>query len=369
MYKRNLFFAVLAFAVISGCVRKEEEIRIGAILSLTGTAAQWGTPPRDAALMAVDELNTRGGIKGRQIKLEIEDDQCEPAKGTLALQKMLTTGKPIAILGAICSSVSLAIAPLVEQNRVVMISPASTNPLLTDAGDYVFRVIPTDALRGKVFAEYVYSIGIRKVCMVYINNEGGAGNQKTFAENFKKLGGAILSVEAYAQESRDMRAQLTKAKKEKPDALVIVSYPDDTPLVLRQAQELRVNVPLFFQTEALEDPSVIQKAGNAAEGATYILPAKARGASVDSFSSRYKQRYARDPELYAAEGYDVIMLIAKILEESESISSEAIKAGLYRIKWYEAASGSITFDENGDVIKPMAVKKIIAGRPEVVLER
>ena len=100
--------------------REATEIRIGAILPLTGSAAQWGTPPRDAALMAVDEINSKGGIKGRKIKLEIEDDKCEPTAGVSAAQKILATGKPVAILGAVCSSVTLAVAPIAESNKVVL---------------------------------------------------------------------------------------------------------------------------------------------------------------------------------------------------------------------------------------------------------
>jgi branched-chain amino acid transport system substrate-binding protein len=201
--------------------------------------------------------------------------------------------------------------------------------------------------------------------MLYINNDGGVGNEKAFSENFQKLGGTILSSEAYSQDARDMRAQLTKIKQEKADGLVVVSYPDDAPIVLRQAKELDVGVPLFFQTEALDDPAVIQKAGGAADGATYILPMKASGPAVEGFAQHYKQRYGRDPELFAAEGYDVIMLIATTLNKAPAISSGALKQGLHETKNYKGASGTITF-VGGDVIKPMAIKVIKNGIPQVV---
>jgi branched-chain amino acid transport system substrate-binding protein len=345
------------------------EIRVGAVLPLTGSAAQWGVPPRDAALLAVEEINARGGIKGKKIRLEIEDSRCEPAVGVSAAQKILVSGKPAVILGAVCSSVTLAMAPIAEAQKVVLVSPASTSPLITDAGDHVFRVVPTDALRGRLFAEYVYSLGHRRVSTLHINNEGGVGNQKAFAENFQRLGGDIISVDAYPQDARDVRAQLTKIKQQKPEAVLVVSYPDDTPLVLRQAQELKLGVPLFFQTEALDDPAVIQRAGNAAEGATYILPAKPEGPAVESFVQKYSEKYGRAPELFAAEGYDVIKLVARFLENSSDYSSDALKAGLYTTKGYQGASGTITFDENGDVIKPMAIKQIQQGKAATVESR
>ena len=341
-------------------------ITVGAVLPLTGGSAQWGIPPRNAALLAVDQANAKGGIKGKKIALEIEDDQCEPATGVAAILKILASRKPIAILGAVCSSVTLAVAPIAESNRVVLISPASTTPLLTNAGDYIFRVIPTDALRGKVFADYVYAHGYKRVSCLYINNDGGLGNQKTFSESFQKLGGQIISVDAYPQDTQDVRTQLTKIKAAKPDAVLIVSYPDDTPIVLRQAAELKLGLPLFFQTEALDDPAVIQRAGAAAEGATYILPAKPTGTAADDFVRAYRERYHKDPELFAAEGYDVIMLIFDILNASPALTSDALKDGLYHTQGYPGASGTISFDRNGDVIKPMAIKQLKDLKPVVV---
>lgn len=373
MSKRTWILLLLAIVVVVAGVwiikrrsNTNGSLRIGAILPLTGSAAQWGGPARDAAMMAVDEINSNGGIHGQMISLEVEDDKCDPTTGVSAIQKILASGVPIAINGAVCSSVTLAIAPIAESNRVVLISPASTTPLMTNAGDHIFRVIPTDALRGKVFAEYVYSQGHRNVSLLYINNDGGLGNKESFAENFQRVGGKILSEDAYSQDARDMRAQLTKVKQQKPDALVIVSYPDDTPIVMRQAQELAVGVPLFFQTEALDDPAVIQKAGNSAEGAIYILPAKAQGAAAAQFAINYKQKYNRDPETFAAESYDVIKLIAHVLSKAPGLSAEDLKVGLYKTQNYEGASGSITFDQNGDVIKPMAIKRISGGSSTVV---
>jgi branched-chain amino acid transport system substrate-binding protein len=351
--------------LLVGCGR-ENTTTIGAILPLTGGSAQWGIPPRNAALLAVDQANAKGGIKGRKIALEIEDDQCEPTPAVAAIQKILASGKPIAIMGAVCSSATLAIAPIAESNKVVLISPATTSPLLTNAGDYIFRVIPTDALRGKVFADYVYARGYRRVSCLYINNDGGLGNEKTFSDSFQKLGGKIVSVDAYPQDTRDVRTQITKIKAAKPDAVLVVSYPDDTPIVLRQAAELKLGLPLFFQTEALDDPAVIQRAGSAAEGVTYILPAKPTGAAADAFARSYRERYGKDPELYAAEGYDVIMLIVNILNASPAMTADALKDGLYKTQNYAGASGTISFDRNGDVTKPMAIKQIKDLKPVVV---
>jgi branched-chain amino acid transport system substrate-binding protein len=355
---------LLAWLFFAG--RPRGTFKMGAVLPLTGGSAQWGIPPRNAALLAADQVNAAGGIKGKKIVLDIEDDQCEPANAVSAMQKILATSKPIVVLGAVCSSATLAIAPIAESNKVVLISPASTSPLLTHFGNYIFRDIPSDALRGQVFGKYVYARGYRRVSCLYINNDGGLGNEQTFSQTFQSLGGRIVSVDAYPQGTQDVRAQLTKIKGAKPDALLVVSYPDDTPIVLRQAAELKLSIPFFFQTEALDDPAVLQRAGTAAEGVTYILPAQSTGPAASQFAAAYQARYHTAPELYAAQSYDIVMLTARILNASQSLTPDDLANGLHRTQNYPGASGTITFDQNGDVVQPMVIKQIKNLQPVVV---
>jgi branched-chain amino acid transport system substrate-binding protein len=367
MHRVIPILAAAALALLSGCSGGTSKVVIvGAVLPMTGSAAQWGGPARDAVLMAQEEINAAGGINGDSLKVVFEDDRCEAATGVSAMQHLIATVHPVAVIGAVCSSVTLAIAPVAEQNRIVLLSPASTNPAITNAGDYIFRDVPSDALRGQVFSKYVSSLGIDSVSILYINNDGGLGNEQTFAENFKKLGGTVVSTETYAQDARDMRSQLTKIKSRKTRALVVVSYPDDTPIILRQVKELGIHVPLYFQTEALDDPAVIRNAGGAAEGATYILPAAAEGRVPQDFASNYRKRYGREPEQFAAEAYDATELIAKLLRAASRVSSDALKTGLYATKDYSGASGVLSFDSNGDVSKPMVIKRIQAGQRQVV---
>ncbi|MGD0784858.1 MAG: ABC transporter substrate-binding protein [Sedimentisphaerales bacterium] len=360
---------VLLYFISSSERKKSGTINIGLMLPLTGSVAQWGTPSQDAARLAVEQINMEmGGVKGRTVKLKlvIEDDQCDPAIGVSAIHKFLSTDKPIAIIGSICSSVVLAVAPILEKNEVVLISPGATNPAISDAGDYIFRVIPPDDLRGRIFAEYVYSIGHRIVSALYINNDSGVGNKNAFAKRFEELGGKIVSEETYSQDSTDMRSQITKIKAAKPDGVLVVSYPTDTPLIMRQCEELELNLPLFFQTEALDDPAVIKPAGEAAEGATYILSATPTGSTADAFRKAFEEKYGRAPETYAAETFDAVKIIAKIIEESDTVSSRALKDGLYKIVNYNGASGIISFNAKGDVSKPMAIKQIKNGRSVVI---
>ncbi len=357
---------LVAVFIVTQTKREAGVIKIGAILPLTGPNAQWGVPPQKGAELAIEEINRKRGVKRKNFVLVAEDTRCEPKEGVSAFNKLLAQNIKI-VLGGVCSSVTLAAAPIAERNKILLISPASTNPKITQAGDFIFRVIPSDALRGKVFAEYLFSKKIRNVAMLYINNEGGVGNKNAFAKRFTELGGKIVDEESYGQESTDMRTQLSKIATSKAEAVVIVSYLGDTPLIMKQAKELGLSLPLYFQTEAVEDPNVLRVAGDAAEGVIYILPAPAEGKRPNEFVQKYEKIYGKKPELFAAESYDIICLIAKAIKETGKSDPITIKDYLYTVKNYQGASGLITFDKNGDVLKPMAIKTIRKGKP-VLLE-
>lgn len=349
--------------------QKDDSIMIGAIFPLTGDAAQWGIPPMNGAQLAIDEINAKDGVAGKQLVLNIEDSRAEPKEGVSAFNKITSVDKAQIVIGPVASSVTLAVAPIAERNHILLISPASTNPKISNAGEYIFRVIPSDALRGQVFAEYMFNEeGIRKVAIIYINNEGGVGNRDSFKERFVSLGGNILMEEGYKQGATDLRTQITKVKASNAEAVMIISYPQDTIILMRQAKELDINKPLYFQTEAVEDSNVLREAGESAEGATYILPASAEGASADAFVKAYEEEYGKKPELFAAEAYDIVYLIAAAIRTDPDSDSYAnlVRDYLYNVSDYAGASGIISFNDKGDVVKPMAIKKIVSSTPNII---
>jgi branched-chain amino acid transport system substrate-binding protein len=341
----------ISILFLFSCSNGDKTIKIGVILPLTGDAAAWGIPPRNGAQLAADEINAKGGIDGKKIELVIEDDVCDPSKGVAAINKIISTDKPIAIVGAVCSSVTLAIAPIAEKNKIVLLSPASTNPKITDAGDYIFRVIPSDELRGKVFAKHIFDLGLRKAAIIYINNDGGKGNEQTFIKYFTGLGGEIMTSQAYAIDAKDIKTQLLKIKESGAEFILAVSQIEDAVTVLRNAKELNTKLPLYFQTEALEDPKVAELAGDAIKGCTYITFAKEESSEIENFNLLYQGKFNKKPELFSAEAYDALMLISNALKQKKEI-----KEFLYNTKDYKGASGTISFDKNGDVDKKMQIK-------------
>jgi branched-chain amino acid transport system substrate-binding protein len=350
-----------------------DPITIGAVLPLTGEAAHWGIPPRLGAEMAADEIDAAGGIGGRKLELVVADDRCSPAEGVAAFNKMMESSKPpVAVLGAVCSAVTLALAPVAESRKVVLISPASTSPKLSGAGEFIFRVVPSGSLRGKVLAEYLYGDrGLRNLAALYINNEGGIGGSSAFKARFTLLGGAVAIEEAYAPGTTDLRAQLSRIKAANTEGVLVGSYPPDTIAILSQAREMQLQQPLFFTTEAVQNPEVLREAGEAANGAVYILAASATGEAAERFTAAYERKFGKKPELFAAEGYDVLRLIAQAIGagSAKPPAGYSIRDFLRGVRDYAGASGKVTFDANGDVIKPYAIKTIEAGEPKMVLIR
>jgi branched-chain amino acid transport system substrate-binding protein len=355
----------------SSLATKSDTLTIGVVLPLTGEAAHWGVAARRGAELAVDGLNAAGGIGGRQVALMVEDDRCQAGDGIAAFNRIMAAARPPAVLGAVCSGVTLAIAPLAEQQRTVLISPASTSPKLSEAGDFIFRVIPSGALRGKVLADYLYhDRGLRRLAVLYINNEGGAGGGSAFKAHFTQLGGKVVFEESYPQGASDLRAQLTRMKAANAQGVLVGSYPPDTIVILRQARELAVQLPMFFTTEAVENTDVLRQAGAAAEGVVYILAASASGPAPAAFAQAHAAKYGKPPEPFAAEGYDVVRLIAAAATGAGTpLGGAGIRDFLHSVHDYAGASGTITFDSNGDVIKPYAIKTIDAGSPRIMVVR
>ncbi|MDD9954157.1 MAG: ABC transporter substrate-binding protein [Candidatus Woesearchaeota archaeon] len=343
---------ILLTLILAACT-PASDATIGFIGPLTGDASQWGIPPSEGAALAAREHG---------VHIVYEDSKCDPKLGVAAAQKLITQDKVTAIVGAICSSVTLAITPIAEAHNVVLISPASTNPKITDTA--AFRVVPSDAHRGEVFAHYLYDKNVRTVGIIHINNDGGLGNRESFTTTFVALGGTVAIVETYDQEATDMRTQLLKLNDVSPEAIVAVSHPADSILLLQQARELGITIPFYFQTEAPDDPSVLTAVGDAAD-IEYILAAPATGATVDRFVRVFEEYYEKEPALYAAEGYDAVTLLAASIASCGDAHS-CIKEYIHGVREHKGASGTITIDENGDVQKPMAIKRITDGEKKII---
>jgi len=364
--RRVIFFSVLLLIVFSlpACSKKQpesKEIKIGATLPLSGDAAIWGNNTKEGIDLAVEQVNSSGGVLGKKIVVVYEDTEALPQKGVSAYQKLVQVDKVTAIIDDSISSVTLAMAPLAQKDHVVILATGATAPKISDAGEYIFRIWNSDAYEGQVAAEYAFNtLGLRDIAILYINNDYGKGLDDVFSTQFKKLGGKIVSSQSFEQNSADMRSQLTKIQSTNPAGLYLVGYPKEIPVALVQAKELGITTKLIG-TVAMQDPKLIENAREAAEGLMFPYPKDPNGKEVEAFNASFKKKYGKAPGITSDVGYDAVKMIVKAIELSKGSSGDDIKKGLNMLKDFPGASGVMTFDENGDVHKPMGIKVIKNG--------
>lgn len=354
--------AVVIVLVITQTKKEPNEIKIGAILTLSGDAATYGESAKNALEMAVKGINTSNLLKGKKLSVIYEDDQLDPKTGVSAFGKLVEVNKVPVVIGPLTSSVALAIAPIANEKKVVLLSPSASSPNLTKAGDYIFRNVASDEYETKVMAQYAFdSLKLRKVGIIYINNDFGVGYKEFFTRFFGEKAGQVPIAEAYEQAASDFRTQLLKIKANSIDAIYLIGY-KEMGKVLRQAQELGIRSQ-FLSYSAIEDPDIIKQADNAADGLVYTRQSfdpNDPDNVVKKFSSSYRELYKKDPDAYAALSYDAIMILARAIAQGGA-TSEGVKKSLYAIKDFPGVTGRTTFDENGDVTKSISIKKIENG--------
>ncbi len=367
--KRTLCWMLILGLIISlgmlGCAKKEKEIKIGAILPLTGDAALYGEICKTGMDLAVEEINSKGGLKGSKISIVYEDSQADPKLAVGATNKLITVDKVNAIVGAMGSSEVMAIAPILNEKRVVLISPAATSHEITQAGDYIFRTIVSDVYDGIAMARFAYhNKGIKTVGVFYMTEVGPQGVAEAFIDEFKKLGGTILNVEKCSRGEKDFRTPISRIDKKNPDAIYFALYPRESELFVRQIRELGVN--RFLMTHQLiDDPEVLDKLGKAADGIIFTTPKltpETGGIGVKLFYEKYRKKYEKEPQQFASNSYDAVMLLTNAME-TYGFDSESIKTGLYEVKDYKGASGLLSIDENGDVQQKMLIMQIKDTKP------
>lgn len=355
--------ALIVTLIVKWPTEEPEEIRIGAVLPLTGSAAVWGENAKMGLEIALEEVNKAGGVKNRKIALIFEDSQSDPARAVSSLRKLISVDKVPVVIGDIASSSVLAMAPVAEKEKVVLLSPGASNPDISEAGEYIFRNWQSDALEGKLDAEFAYErLGYRRMGVLYVNNAYGSGLKTVFEDSFKNLGGEILASESFDQGATDMRTQLNKIASLNPDGIYMPGYPPEMAIVLVQAKELGLRVS-FLSVQAFDDPKILQTAKDAAEGVIFSVPTPPdpNNPVVRDFIHEYKERFAREPGVCSDTGYDALKIIVWAMKRGANSALEIMEQ-LLKLKDFPGAAGSTTFDENGDVVKPFIFKTVKQGR-------
>ena len=337
------------------------DIPIGEFASLTGGNATFGQSSHNGTALALDEVNAAGGELGSQLHLITEDDRSVSGEPANIVRKLISSDKVVAVLGEVASSKSLEAAPICQTSHIPMISPASTNPKVTEAGDYIFRVCFIDPFQGTVMAKFALdTLHAKRVALLTdVKQDYSQGLAQYFKEYFTAHGGQITSEKSYSSGDKDFRAQLTALKVDKPDAIFVPGYYTEVGLIARQARSLGIKAPLLGG-DGWDSPELVPIGGSALEGDYFSDHFSTQNSSpiVQGFIKKYQAKYNAMPDAMAALGYDSAMILADAIKRAGTTEGDKLRDAIAATKDYQGVTGSITLDAQRNASKPAVILEV-----------
>ncbi len=374
MSSKKLSFLFLALTLASvGCTKKQaadapaasDVIKVGEVGSMTGTEGTFGVSTHNGIELAINQINAKGGVKGKKLELISMDDQGKPEEAATAVTKLITQNKVAAILGEVASSRSMAMAPIAQQYQIPMISPSSTNPKVTELGDSIFRVCFIDPFQGTVMAKFASeNLKLKKVAILRdVKNDYSVGLADYFAKKFKEMGGTIVADQAYSSGDTDFKTQLTNIKGKAPEALMVPGYYTEVGLIARQAREAGITVPLLGG-DGWDSPKLAEIGGKSVEGSYFSnhYSQEDQSAVVQTFVTEYKKAYNAVPDGLAAMGYDAAMVLADAMNRAPDLNSASVRAAIAQTVNFPGVTGTITINSERNAVKPAVVLVVENGQ-------
>lgn len=363
----------LMAGLLSGCGgTSNNEIKIGVVYELTGNTASFGTAADNGAKLAFKEINAKGGVLGKQIKIVEADNKGEPSESSNAMTKVISQDKVVAVTGFTTSSNGIAASTVAEANKIPFVAAATTNPKVTineadgKTKNYTFRVCFIDPFQGTVGANFVLKSLQAKNAAVMIDNSSdySKGLSQFFKEAFTKGGGKILLEEAYLQKDQDFKTILTKIKAANPDVIYLPGYYEEVGKIIKQARELGITAP-FVGGDGWDSPKLAEIGGAAALNNTFFTnhySVEDKSPKSQAFVEAYKKEYGQVPDAMAVLGYDAAYALVDAIKRANSTESEKIREALASTKDFPAVTGSLTLNDKHDAVKSAVILEMKDGK-------
>ena len=358
---------IIAAIVLIGCIvaffylrgdgnRDENTVTIGVVMPLTGRAADQGKDILSGIELARDEINARANENSLKLRVIIEDNLSSPTGGVSAIQKIIQTERPSVVFGPIASSIMLAMIPIAEREKTVLLSPAASSPQISNAGKYIFRISLLAPPQAEALAEYSRkTLKAQRAAILYINDDTGLSYRDAFRKSFESRGGTIVFEDSYDKAGTDFRSQLSKLKEVQADVTFVPGIPQTIGLIHRQAKELGLKMQ-FLGNYGAEGESLLISGGDAVEGFVYTsIPVS------KDFVDRFRAKYGRHPTIGAPLGYDAMTIVWRLAQEHGD-SAESVREGLSNLKAYRGATGLTTILTTGDADKEVCLKIVLDGK-------
>jgi branched-chain amino acid transport system substrate-binding protein len=368
----SVLLVLLSLSTLGWAAPKGEIIKIGGIAELTGDMPAVGASFKNAAEMAVKEVNDAGGLqvgkKKVKVELVVEDNAGKADQSAAAAQKLITQDEVVAIVGPNASRYAIPASEVAESSETVLITPWSTNPKTTrDANtnepkQYVFRACFIDPFQGKVLAKFAFNdMKANKAAVLYdVASDYNKGIAEVFKESFEKLGGKVVAFETYTTNDKDFSAQLTKIKDAKPDVIFLPNYYSEVPLQVQQAHRLVITIP-FLGSDSWGSSELLKLGGNELEGYYFSTHYAADNATpvARKFIENYKKAYNGTPDDVAALTYDSFGLLFTAIKNAGKTDRESIREALSKLPKYEGVTGDMMFQPgSGDPIKSAVILQV-----------
>lgn len=351
--------AVLALTLASCSKAESNSVKIGGIFPLSGQVAVYGVECKNGVDLAIEEINAAGGINGKPVVLVSEDDEGNPDKTVNAFKKLSTKDGVKVVIGSLTSGCTQAITTLSQASKVVQIAPAATAPAITDAGDFIFRACFIDPFQGTVGGKFAAeTLGKKRAAILYdIGNDYSVGLADNFKIAFTNAGGSIVSEESYATNDKDFNAQLTKIKNANPDVVYLPDYYGTVALIAKQLRAQGINVPMVG---ADGWDGLTSNAGDEVLGGYYSnhYAVDSTEPAVKKFVESFRAKYNKDPNSFAALGYDCVYLIRDAIVAAGAEDSIAVRDALAKTDG-DYVTGHLTFDEKHNPIKSAVMLELV----------
>lgn len=342
-----------------------DTIKVGGLLEMTGGSASFGISGKNGIDLALKKINEKGVLGGKKLSLVVADTKSEASEATNGMQKLISQDKVVAVIGPNQSSAVIASGAINNGAKVVDITPMGTNPDVTvdpktkQVKPYSFRTCFIDPFQGTVMASFASNELKVKRAAIYIDNTSdyAKGLAQFFKENFVKNGGQVVIEEAYLQKDTDFKSTLTKIKAAKPDFIYIPGYYQEVGLIVKQAREMGITVPMAGG-DGWDSAKLPEIAGKAALENTFFSSLYSPNDTSDlnkEFVAEYKKAYNTNPDVFAALAYDSALLVAKAIEDAGSADPAKIAEAMAKIKGFKGVSGEVTFNEQHNPIKSAVI--------------
>lgn len=359
--------AVMSMSVLAACGAKEspaaaKEILIGGIGPLTGGASTYGQSVKDGAELYIKEVNAKGGIDGKKVKLIFEDDQADGTLASNAFNKLVDNDKVSAILGGVTSGATLAIANKATQSKIPMITASATEPSVTTVGgEYMFRVCYVDSFQGIALANYSFdTLKNTKVAVLYnVASDYSKGIADSFKAAFEAKGGKVTSFLSYNEGDKDFSAQLTQIAGVEADSLLLPDYYGTVGLIAKQARNAGIKAQLLGG-DGWESEELYGIGGDSVNGARYITHYFSGDSApvVANFVKAFSTEYSKQPDGFSALSYDAMKVLLDAIDAADSTDGPAIQAQMMKTKMDGVTGSSMTFGDDRTAVKGAVILEV-----------